>query len=357
MSLRISSTFVQRVLDAKDSDDLIPLVAEAVKVEHMTIPPYLCASYTLLPANRTIAGIIRSVWTEEMLHMTLAANLLNALGGAPNFTGSDSLPGYPDDLPFGIASHLPIYLRKFSIEQVRDTFMAIESPVDPVIIQAAHADRLDAAFLANPEFSTIGLFYMYLSKQIGMLGDSIFKGDKKKQVDASAWFPLHKAEDFVIHDVASAQKAIQIIVDQGEGGPKKVFDDDGSPAHYYRFEQIVRGKPIVPPDKFDQDPKKAITFTADGVVNMDDDPSLSKYDPQSPSGIAAAAFSDSYFTLLKSLETTFNGSPENISTDVENAMGDLAGAARDTLKVPAVYAMGVAPAGTVTGLCFDRRQN
>ncbi|MBI4473414.1 MAG: hypothetical protein HY646_12155, partial [Acidobacteria bacterium] len=56
----------------------------AIELEAATIPPYLCALYSTPDGqNRHASGIIRSVVVEEMLHIALAANVLNAIGGHP----------------------------------------------------------------------------------------------------------------------------------------------------------------------------------------------------------------------------------------------------------------------------------
>ena len=64
---------------------------QAVELEHATIPLYLYALYSLVPGkNDAIAAIIQSVVVEEMLHMTLACNVLNAIGGAPDIGAYES---------------------------------------------------------------------------------------------------------------------------------------------------------------------------------------------------------------------------------------------------------------------------
>jgi hypothetical protein len=56
----------------------------ALELEHSTIPPYLCALYSIPEgSNPEAAEVVRSVFMEEMLHMTLVANVLNAVGGSP----------------------------------------------------------------------------------------------------------------------------------------------------------------------------------------------------------------------------------------------------------------------------------
>ena len=81
-------------------DRLKELLEAAVKLELSTIPPYLCALYTIHPEGNDEAKlVIRSVVVEEMLHMVLAANVLNAIGGDPRVAGPEHAPRYPHELP------------------------------------------------------------------------------------------------------------------------------------------------------------------------------------------------------------------------------------------------------------------
>src|SRR5258705_12178811 len=74
----------------------------AIELEHSTIPPYLCALYSIeQDHNLEAVEVISSVLVEEMLHTTLAANLLNAVGGQPQLDNQKMLPGYPRPLPHG----------------------------------------------------------------------------------------------------------------------------------------------------------------------------------------------------------------------------------------------------------------
>lgn len=64
-----------------DLPDLHRHLQWALQVEHTTIPPYLCALHSIPDGyNVEAATVIRSVVMEEMLHMTLVANVLNAVG-------------------------------------------------------------------------------------------------------------------------------------------------------------------------------------------------------------------------------------------------------------------------------------
>jgi hypothetical protein len=68
----------------------------AIALEHATLPPYLCALYSIKGNNEEAAEVLRSVFMEEMLHMTPAANILNAVGGEPEVDAPWMLPSHPD---------------------------------------------------------------------------------------------------------------------------------------------------------------------------------------------------------------------------------------------------------------------
>jgi hypothetical protein len=178
----------------------------AIELEHATIPVYLYALYSLdVARNPQIVEIIESVVFEEMLHMTLAANVLNALGGTPAIGQPGFIPEYPGPLPGGVESELTVSLRPFSMEQLA-LFLAIEQPENPHIYQSC-SDDLDA-----DKPITIGQFYTAISVALGQLGDAAFVRPPRHQVG-----PELMTNAVVVTDVASAQKALAIIIDQGEG--------------------------------------------------------------------------------------------------------------------------------------------
>ena len=85
-----------------DRDDLISYLRTAMVLEHATIPTYLTAYYSIKSTtNSDAAHIIRVVATEEMLHLTLVANVLNAIGGTPDLTSPGFVPSFPTYLPDG----------------------------------------------------------------------------------------------------------------------------------------------------------------------------------------------------------------------------------------------------------------
>ena len=112
-------------------DDLRDHLQYAIGLELTTIPAYLCALYSIVPGASTAAcEVIQSVVLEEMLHMALAANILNAVGGIPDTRPADGgpspVPVYPATVPF-IDAIPVIHLQAFSPAAI-DEFIAIERP-------------------------------------------------------------------------------------------------------------------------------------------------------------------------------------------------------------------------------------
>src|SRR3569833_1345687 len=170
--LKIQPHFVERVRQARRAEDLHDLVQKAIELEHATIPAYLAAYFTLkLGTTQTVGEIIRSVVVEEMLHMTIASNLLIAIGGDPVINQPGFIPVYPGPLPMNIGD-LIVPIARCSIELVRDVFMKIEEPDDVIPIKAEAADA------QGGEFATIGAFYEALDAKRKQLGPAAFKPDR-----------------------------------------------------------------------------------------------------------------------------------------------------------------------------------
>lgn len=351
--MKISKQHVQTVLEARSGADLLPVVQKAIELEHATIPPYLCGLFTLKQSsNETVSKIIRSVVIEEMLHLTITANLVNALGGSPILNSPDFVPHYPGELPMGIGEHFKVHLRKCSIDQVDKVFMKIEEPEKPIPIRTLKAFSRKTKDM--PEFDTIGAFYNALSIKIQELGEDIFVGDHSRQVVADKWF-TNPDEMFPIVDVKSAVRGINLIVDQGEGSKNDPFDDTGDVSHYYRFQQIVKGKALI--HKPDETPPfafagEAIVLDPSDVWNMDDDPKISKYLDGSKSHRLATQFSYSYTKLLNSLHSTFNGNPNEID-EAMGVMYELRLLAHQVLSTQAEWADKSETAVKQTGLSFE----
>ena len=284
----------------------------AIELEHATIPPYLYALYSLVPGkNDAIAAIIESIVIEEMLHMTLASNVLNAIGGAPVVNKPDFIPTYPGHLPGSVQRGLTVRLAPFSMKQLQ-TFLDIEEPEDPLVFEAE--SLVDDGM-------TIGEFYEAISKAIGRAGEDIFVPGPHNQIGADLM-----PEAVTVTNVASAQQAITTIVEQGEGtknSPEEVVG--GGYAHYYRFMEIKEGHRLVknpgqlPPDEQYSYTGDPIHFDTQGVYPIPTNPSSSSYAVGSQAAFENDTFNYTYTSLLNALHLMFNG--ENDQEQFNRAIG------------------------------------
>ena len=282
-------------------DDLRVALANAIKLEFSTIPPYLTALYTIKQGtNNEIASLIRDIVIQEMYHLSLVCNILNAVAGAPDFPSSvlpmgiDSEPAKPFIVP----------LKKLSKDTVKNVFMVIEEPENPIIFPEKKAI---AAAIA-PEYHTIGEFYEAVSQLISDLGYSIFTGDPAKQVTGYVGVD----ELFAVTDVATAQEAIHIIVVQGEGTATSPVGGPEGVAHYYRFEEIYRGQTLsvdssVPEGySWGQPP---IALDPNGVWPMIDNPPEVPLPANSLLARLSQQCDETFSALVNSLQSTFNRNP------------------------------------------------
>ena len=101
----------------------------ALQLEHSTIPPYLTALASIkFSYNLEIQNILETVVIQEMMHMALVANILNAIGGTPSLYSKEFLPRYPSRLPGGVQHDLIVPIEKLSLGLIRNIFMKIEQP-------------------------------------------------------------------------------------------------------------------------------------------------------------------------------------------------------------------------------------
>ena len=286
-------------------DGLKSALQSAIELEHATLPPYLYALYSIRPGSNTrIAAIIQSVAMEEMLHLALCCNLLNAIGGAPSLDQPDFIPAYPGPLP-GAVAEIDVPLAPVSKPLIHDIFMEIEEPEDPLEFPV---ERLEL-FAARAASITIGQFYQAIKAQMAQLaaGGNIFVGASSRQLGTGL------PRLFRVTDLSSANNAIDLIVKQGEGTPNSPLNPADMPAHYYLFAAAYNGRelvprPGVPPFAYAGDP---IRFDENGVVPLVTNPTPKRYEGTAAAG-ANEQFNRTYTQLLQLLHQTFNGSPTSI---------------------------------------------
>jgi hypothetical protein len=198
----------------------------AVVLEHAALVPYLYSLYSLSPdANPDVFVRVKPIVMQQMGHMALACNVLNAIGGSPAIDDPALVPTYPGPLPGGVETRLVVPLQAFSLDLVRQVFMEIEEPNKPLVLEEHARDG-----------STIADLYVAIGQRIMTLGESIFTGDPKRQVSGV----LNVIE---VTDRTSARIALETIVEQGQGTADSPTTAGGQLAHYYRFAEGAGAKP------------------------------------------------------------------------------------------------------------------
>jgi len=296
-------------------DELRTHLQTAIEIEWSTIPPYLCARWSIQDGrNELAAECIDDVVMEEMLHLTLACNLLNAIDGEPALTPPHArLPSYPTYLPHSDKA-FEVSLRPFS-RQALETFRSIERP---------------APGHAAPEpnrWHTIAQFYAALRDAINELGPEIFTGKRDRQIDSSYYYG-GGGEAFPVVDVTTANLALEIIVDEGEGIHHSIWDGDDELlgesrelAHYFRFDELYRGRQYVEgdtPASGPTGPPLLVDYSC--VQPMRPNPKAADHPEGSELRALTQECDRTYSTLLTQLQSAFNGRPEQLVTSVQTML-------------------------------------
>jgi hypothetical protein len=222
------------------------LLAEAAQLEHMIMCQYLFASFSLRDADEFTGAQADAVarWrkelgdiaVQEMLHLALVANLMSATGAAPTFTRPNfpHVSGYFPGcfqfrlLPFGEQS-----LTHFSYQERPEGLYLTDAEVCPAPLSPPPEPVREAEEFPRPqEFETIGCLYRGIEEGLdhlsARLGErELFCGSPRAQVTPEL---LNWPQVVPVTDLASAHRAIDEIIEQGEGAR-----GEWSSAHYGRF--------------------------------------------------------------------------------------------------------------------------
>jgi len=315
-------------------DGLRELLQCAIELEHSTLPTYLCALYSLGQShNRAAAEALESVFVEEMLHMTLVANLLTAVGGRPRLDTPEMVPGYPRELPH-VDGSFELSLLPFGPRALQQ-FLRLERPT--ALGAPTRGDRYD----------TIGQFYGAIRNALGELtaelGETtVFCGDRGRQVSDDIAY-RGGGHIIAIDDLASAFAALDEIVEQGEGasdtdvwdGDRDMFHPERDEvAHYYRIQELVLGRRYRRGDTPRTGPTGAAIFIdRDGVLPMQQDSRVADRAPGDPIRTAQELFNATYCSLLAMLDRAFDGRPETLGAAV-GVMYELKAKAQSLMRTP-----------------------
>jgi hypothetical protein len=330
-------------------DDLLKLhglLQDALMVELSTIPPYATACYSIKEqgqydrsspeiVNAEPIEVIRQVMVEEMLHMVLVANVMNAIGCMPVMNDPDKVPKYPRRLLKDCGPE--IRLRRFDREQVRafcDVERGHEDPKKP----------------PTEDYKTIGGMYRFIEhllveavKKYGT--DKIFTGKAEYQITPADYYGAG-GEVIPVKDLESARRALTEIREEGEGAHHGGTAGDKDPipgppgenlqdiAHYFKFNEMLHSRYYRPDDLVDAPPSgDDMVVDWNAVCPMRDDPKSEDYAGLPDIRALSDSFNATYSALLDGLNAAFNGKKDHLRGLVP-VMYQLREKAQKLMRVP-----------------------
>jgi hypothetical protein len=231
---------------------LIYMLCEAAELEHGIMCQYLFAAFSLkqhedegltaeeLEIVTRWRRTISHVAAEEMLHLALVQNVLSAIGAAPHLT-RPNLPAPAHHYPAGVN----LTLVPFGEPALRH-FMFLERPEGMALEGATGIDAPmhDAVPLLSEgdivpqlqDFATVGHLYRSIEQGLARLAEKfgerhLFVGPSRAQASSA---DFQWPELVAVTDLASAQRALDTILEQGEGAR-----GHWEAAHFGEFVQIL----------------------------------------------------------------------------------------------------------------------
>ncbi|MGZ8273236.1 MAG: ferritin-like domain-containing protein, partial [Burkholderiaceae bacterium] len=242
---------------------------EAAELEHNLLCSYLFAAFSLKQgvdedlephewqAVERWRAALMQVCVEEMLHLAQVANLTIAVGSRPHFD-RPNLPAAPGYHPAGVQ----VALRRFDLDTLQH-FVYLERPegsaeadgagYEPPEGAGGRGGEIGRLMPSSPHYETIGEFYRILEQGFvdlaGRYGERVlFLGPAAQQLRADE---IGAPELAVVKDLATARRAIHLIVVQGEGS------SPGQQASHFghfndiaaEYRQLVAARPSFSPSR------------------------------------------------------------------------------------------------------------
>jgi hypothetical protein len=234
---------------------LVYTLGKAAELEHLVMCQYLYAAFSLkekeeegltpeqLAAVKRWRKELMHIGAQEMLHLALVQNVLTAVGAAPRLARPNfPLPArsYPAGIQIALVPFGEAALRHFAYLE-RPEGMAMDDAEgfaalgEAVPLPAAIEDEIGPHL---QDFATIGHLYRSIQEGIAHLAEKLgperlFIGPRSAQADEEHF----RWEELIpVTDVATAQAAIETIVEQGEGARGDWHD-----AHFGQLLAILEG--------------------------------------------------------------------------------------------------------------------
>jgi len=280
------------------------MLQSAIEIEQSVIQPYLSALYSIQPgSNLNATPVLHDLVVEEMLHMSTAANLLNAVGGHPQMNTQAFVPVYPMTLPF-LGKSLDI--APFSKKQM-SIFRSIEEGT-----WGPDNDFSTRVHTAGVYYFRIGLNLEILVKAYGE--KAVYCGDPSLQVDAGS----SRGKVMEIANHADAMQAIQGVYEQGEGSKGSLyetspFNGESELPHYYRFNQVLHNRCYQQSDNttwhMNSPTGNSMGIDWNAAYKFNPNPKSKDFKKHTKIYKQMSQFNSCYTDLLAGLHGVFNGSP------------------------------------------------
>ena len=261
----------QHAVRVNDREQLIYLLTEAAEIEHGLMCTYLYAGWSLkqstsesltpeqLDAFDRWRTEIRSVAMEEMAHLATVNNLLMSLGSPPHFRRQN----FPVPQGYHPAS-LVVRLAPLTRDTL-DHFIYLERPEGMDMAQARGFEspgyqRRPPVTRLTPtaeDYDTVGHLYRGIGQGFETLAErlgesALFVGDPAAQLGPDIMDLPGLA---TVTGLRSAMAAIEVIIEQGEGGRR-----DNEESHFARFVAMAKEYDAFLQDDPDFVPHRHVAF-------------------------------------------------------------------------------------------------
>ncbi|MBB5939751.1 ferritin-like domain-containing protein [Streptomyces zagrosensis] len=327
------------VPEIKTMAELRSALQAAMTLEYTTIPAYLSGLWTIPDRKgkyQGLANILQQIVICEMRHLSIAANVLIAVGGFADVR-SAAAPTYPRLLPAGFEQLKKIPLLNYG-EAYAKLGVFIEQPENPCedwIRGDVNTSEVNVAAGAAPTegvtyvrlgkngplmpfvlapYPSIGAFYTEVKKGITALvaqygNDYVFpnKGSLGNQ------YLYFGGQDYIgVSDENSALALLSDVIDEGEGDDGKMWDENGDISHYFAFLGLSDHKKFVEGD-VECNPTGHLDIPTDSeVTQIVPDPRMYLYELGTPAYERADEFNTLYAALVDNLHIGFNGCPGQV---------------------------------------------
>src|SRR6185503_16830862 len=287
----------ESMIRVEHRESLAYALSEAAELEHGLMCCYLYAAFSIgrrceqrHPPHQAAAiarwrAEITDIARDEMVHLALVSNLLNALGAAPHLL-RPNFPVAAGAHPAGIV----VSLAPFSLGTIQH-FVYLERPEDVIEREGSGFAHREYARIGHrgrlvpsgQDYATLGDLYRWIhdgfAHLVEVLGPArVFVGDPRLQLSSSL---LGLPDIIEVVDLESAQRAIYTIVIQGEGAPRCPGH-----SHYSRFlairrelEEVLAADPaFAPAAHVARNPVMRRPPIADGLTWVDHEPAASVLD-------------------------------------------------------------------------------